>query len=78
MDASEALLRGIALRLALLVIAVFVARNVPDGRSAEVQASDFPEGLGSMLKQRLEVPGLSQAGLWRISQQSELPHRTRP
>ncbi len=38
MDASEALLRAIAWRLALLLIAVFVARTVPDGRPVEVHA----------------------------------------
>ena len=32
MDASEGLLRGIAWRLAFLVLLVFVAQNVPDNR----------------------------------------------
>lgn len=34
MDASEGLLRGIAWRLAFLVVLVFIARNVPDNRPA--------------------------------------------
>lgn len=34
MDASEALLRAIAFRLALLVLAVFAARTLPDNRPA--------------------------------------------
>jgi len=33
MDASEGLLRGIAWRLAFLLLLVFVARNVPDNRA---------------------------------------------
>jgi hypothetical protein len=32
MDASEGLLRGIAWRLAFLVVLVFIARHVPDNR----------------------------------------------
>ncbi len=36
MDASEGLLRGIAWRLAFLVLLVFVARNVPDNRAPMV------------------------------------------
>jgi hypothetical protein len=62
MDASEALLRAIAWRLALLVIAVFVARTVPDGRAAELQASDSREvSSGSTLSQHLTGPELPQA-----------------
>ncbi|MDA5632836.1 MULTISPECIES: hypothetical protein [Rhizobium/Agrobacterium group] len=34
MDVSEALLRAIAFRLALLVLAVFAARTLPDNRPA--------------------------------------------
>lgn len=79
MDASEALLRAIAWRLALLVIAVFVARTVPDGRAAELQASDSREvSLGSTLSQQVTGPELPQADPWRISQQSGLSHHTHP
>lgn len=42
MNASEALLRGIAWRLAFLVLLVFVAQNVPDNRPqmvADAQAT---------------------------------------
>lgn len=36
MDASEGLLRGIAWRLAFLLLLVFIARNVPDNRAQMV------------------------------------------
>lgn|GEM_PF-5498727 len=79
MDASEALLRAIAWRLALLVIAVFVARTVPDGRVGELQASDSREvSSGSTLSQRLAGSELPQAAPWHISQQSGLSRRTHP
>jgi len=41
MDASEGLLRGIAWRLAFLLLLVFVARNVPDNR-APIMADAAP------------------------------------
>lgn len=79
MDASEALLRAIALRLALLVIAVFVARTVPDGRVAELQTSDLQEvSSGPTFSQRLAGLGLPLAAPWHISQRSELSLRTHP
>lgn len=65
MDASEALLRAIAWRLGLLVIAVFVARTVPDGRHAELQASAFREG---SFKEQLVAPDPTRAGSTRIPQ----------
>lgn len=79
MDASEALLRAFAWRLALLAIAVFVARTVPDGRAAELQASASREvSSGSTLSQRLAGSELFQADARVISQQSELSRRTHP
>ncbi len=79
MDASEALLRAIAWRLALLVVAVFVARTVPDGRPAELQASDLQEPSPSTtLSQRLAGPEQPQAAPWHISPQSGLSRRMHP
>ncbi|WP_194273868.1 hypothetical protein [Rhizobium sp. BG6] len=39
MDASEALLRAFAWRLALCVLAVLIARTVPDNRSHQQESA---------------------------------------
>ncbi|MBO0125297.1 hypothetical protein [Agrobacterium sp. OT33] len=49
MDASEALLRAIAFRLTLLVLAVFAARTLPDNRPAIDATVTAAAAYGSLL-----------------------------